>query len=120
MLGLPGLLGQLVQDAIGLARAEIELAKAKAADRIRRSRTAVILLIGALVVAQASIVGLVMGLVMALTPYVGPAGAGAILLAAGLFVAGLLAWIAKRLLFPPAAPVQNATTLEPGVVETGS
>lgn len=113
MLGLPGLIGQLAQDAIALVRAEVELAKSKVADRLRRSRTAIILLVAALVIVQASIVGLVVGLVLALVPLVGAAGAGLVLLVAGLVIAGLLAWAAMRLFStpsnkPPEVPASEA------------
>lgn len=102
MLGLGGLIGQLYEDARTLARAEVRLAKSRALALLRRSRTAILLLAAAACVALASIVALMLGLVLALAPLVGAAFAGLILLVAGLATAGLLAWIAIRLVAGPA------------------
>ena len=96
MLGLPSLIARLWEDALGLARAEIQLLKSRAVDKLRRSRTAIILLAAALVLAFAGIIGLVVGLVLALVPLVGAVLAGVIVLAACLAIAGLLAWLAIR------------------------
>lgn len=104
MLGLGDLIGQLIEDARNLARAEVKLVKSKAFDLLRRSRTALILLLGAACIAFVSLIGLVLGLVLQLAPVVGPAFAGLIVLAIGLLIAGILAWIAVRLLSGPSKP----------------
>lgn len=101
MLGLGGLIGQLIEDARTLARAEVRLLKSKAFALLKRSRNAIVLLVIAACLAFASLVALMLGLVLALVPLVGAALAGVILLVAGLALAGLLAWIAIRLLAGP-------------------
>jgi hypothetical protein len=105
MLGLGGLIGQLVEDARTLAQAEIKLFKSKAFALLRRSRTAILLLLIAACLAFASVVALMLGLVLALAPLVGAALAGVILLVGGLLFAALLGWLAIRLLAgPPRKP----------------
>jgi hypothetical protein len=101
MLGIGGLIGQLVEDLRGLARAEIRLFKSRAFDAIRRYRTAIILLLGASAIVFASLIALLLGFVLALAPMVGAALAGLIVLAGGGVIAALLAWIAIRLLAGP-------------------
>lgn len=110
MLGLGGLIGQLIEDARALARAEIKLFKSKALDLFRRSRAAILLLLIAACLAFASLVALMLGLVLALAPLVGAALAGVILLVAGLALAGLLAWLAIRLIAGPPAKPEPETT----------
>ncbi len=100
-LGLPGLIGQLFEDALALARAEVRLAKSRAYDLLRRSRTALLLLGCALMLVQGAIVALMMGFVLALAPIVGPAWAGLILLATAMVLAGLLGWLAVHHLAGP-------------------
>lgn len=109
MLGLAGLIGQLWEDGRALAHAELRLVKSKAFAVLRRSRTAIILLLVAAILAFASVVALMLGLVLALAPLVGAAFAGLILLAAGLGVAGLLAWMAMRLIAGPEPKSQPET-----------
>jgi hypothetical protein len=96
MHGLPGLIGQLFDDALALAWAEVRLAKSRAYDLLRRSRIALALLAAAFLIALGSIVALMLGLVLALAPLVGAALAGVILLVAGLGISGLLVWLAMR------------------------
>jgi len=98
MQGLPGLIGQLIEDARALARAEVRLAKSRAYALIRRSAMALALFGIAFMIAQAAIVALLLGLVLALVPAVGAVLAGVIILAGGLMIAGLLAWIGARIL----------------------
>ncbi|MGN6123353.1 MAG: phage holin family protein [Sphingomonas oligoaromativorans] len=109
MLGLPGLIGQLFEDALALARAEVRLAKSRAYDVLRRSRTALVLLGCALMLVQGAIVALMLGFVLALAPIVGPAWAGVILLVAALVLAGLLGWAAIHHI---AGPREKAASTE--------
>jgi hypothetical protein len=105
MLGLGALIGQLWDDGRALAHAEARLLKSKAFAILRRSRTAILLLLVAAILAFASVVALMLGLVLALVPFVGAVLAGVILLVGGLAVAGLLSWIAIRLIAgPPPKP----------------
>lgn len=103
--GLSGLFGQLVEDARALARAEVALAKARVVATLRRSRSAALLLLAAACILLASVVALMLGLVLALAPLVGPAWAGLILMVAGVCTAALLGWIAVRLISRPATPI---------------
>jgi hypothetical protein len=96
MLGLGGLISQLIEDARDLVRAEIKLLKSKAFDLLHRSRNAIILLAGALCLIFASLVALMLGFVLALARLVGPAWSGLIVFAVGTLLAGLLGWLAAR------------------------
>jgi len=96
LLGLPGLIGRLVDDLRNLARAEIHLVKARGFDLVRRSRTAIALLICALLLVHGAVVALMIGLVLQLLPIVGAAFAGLIVMAAALVLAGILAYAALR------------------------
>lgn len=108
MLGLGGLISQLWEDGRALVHAEARLLKSKAFAIIRRSRTAIMLLLIAACFVFASVVALMLGLVLALAPLVGAALAGIILMAGGLLLAGLLAWIAIRLIAgPPKAEAET-------------
>lgn len=105
MLGLGGLIGQLIEDARALARAEIDLVKSKGLALLRRSRIAIVLLLIAACLAFASVVAVMLGLVLALAPLVGAALAGVILMIGGLAMAAFLGWLAIRLLAgPPRRP----------------
>jgi hypothetical protein len=108
MQGLPALIGQLFEDALSLAKAEVRLAKARVYDLLRRSRTALVLLMAAFLIVQGAVVALMLALVLTLAPLVGPAFAGLILLAAGLVLAGLLGWLALRQIAGPAEKVPAA------------
>jgi type III secretory pathway component EscS len=101
MLGLADLIAQAIRDGKAAVRAEVDLVKARFADRFRRARTGIILIVIALVIAHAAMIGLVVGLVMGLASLVGATLAGVIVLVVGLLVAGILGWIAASLLSRP-------------------
>jgi hypothetical protein len=101
MRDLPGLVGQLFDDVLALARAEVRLAKSRAYDLLRRSRAALALLAAAFLIALGSIVALMLGLVLALAPLVGATLAGIILLVTGFAVSALLVWLAMRQIGEP-------------------
>lgn len=90
------LLRRLADDVRNVVRAEVRVRKARAYDLLRRSRSAILLLIIALLAVQGAVVALMVGLVLQLTPLVGAAWAGVIVMAAVLLIAGLLAWAALR------------------------
>lgn len=89
---IPGLVSQLMQDGMAVARAEAGLLRAKISRRVAAARAGVILLIAAALVALLSLVGLVVGCVLALATLVGPGFAGLIVLLVGLIIAGILGW----------------------------
>lgn len=95
-LGLPALLRQLIDDARNVARAETRLFKARIFDLVRRSRSAIGLLLVALLAVQGAVVALMVGLVLQLAPLVGAAWSGVIVMVTMMLLAGLLAWIAVR------------------------
>ncbi|HEY0271366.1 MAG TPA: phage holin family protein [Sphingomonas sp.] len=97
-IALPALIARLFQEAQDVGRAEIRLARGKLLVRLRAARNGLILLVAALVIVFAALVGLVVGLVLQLAALVGGALAGVIVLAGGLVIAGLLGLIGGRLL----------------------
>jgi hypothetical protein len=92
------LLGQLVDDGKRYARAEVELAKAKAADKVLPLKPAAILAGLGAVLALSAGSALLVGLIFALTPRLGAFGATAVVVIAAGAVAALLFYFAyKRL-----------------------
>jgi ABC-type antimicrobial peptide transport system permease subunit len=90
------LIGRLVEDGKGFARAEIGYYRALAADKLDQARSGLILAGLALLLAVAAAIALVVGLVFALATLVGPGWATLIVVAATLAIAGLLGWLALR------------------------
>ncbi|MDQ2891596.1 MAG: phage holin family protein [Pseudomonadota bacterium] len=95
------LVGQLVEDTRGLAKAEIELAKARLGERVASYRTAVIFLVVAGVLAFAALIALLVGLIVTLATLVGPGFATAIVVIVVLMLAGVLGLIGKGKLAKP-------------------
>jgi lysozyme family protein len=99
-------IGELVNDLIDhakdYARAEIDLAKAIAADKLGAAAVPAILFALALILALAGVTALALGVVAALAKYIGPLAAGFVGLALFAALAGLAGWYAvervKRLL----------------------
>ena len=90
------LVHQLVEDGKAYARAEAEVAKAMASDKVAAYKLPAILLFTALLVLQAAINALAFGICLWLLPMIGPILAGLVgflIFAAG---AGLPAWVAMR------------------------
>ncbi|WP_448664394.1 phage holin family protein [Sphingomonas sp. CJ20] len=87
------LLGQLVEDGKGLARAELGYYYAIARAKLREVRNSLWLGAVALGLAQAAIIALIVGLVLTLSPLVGPGFATLIVVG----VTGALAALAARL-----------------------
>lgn len=90
------LFGELIEDVEGFVRAELKLQRAKLVARLVESRTAVAMLIVAAILGLATATTLLVGIVMALAPFVGPLGAAAIVAVVGVGVAVLLVSIALR------------------------
>ncbi|MET4896051.1 phage holin family protein [Sphingomonadaceae bacterium jetA1] len=95
---LTSLVSQLVDDGRSLVTAEIDLAKARAADKIGHYKNAAIFFVGAGVLALAALIAFLVGLIITLTPAVGPFGATAIVVIVVLAVAGILAAVGKSYL----------------------
>lgn len=99
------LVGRLVADGKAYARAEVDIYKHKALAWVPPVRTAAILAVVALFLAQAAITTLLVFLGFWLALWLGPLGGGIAAALIGLALAGLLAWIAigKVSTTPPGA-----------------
>ena len=91
---IPSLVGRLIDDGEDFVRAELKLYRARALARLDNARNAIILVVIALSLAQAVIVAALVGALILLRPEVGPGWATAIVVVAGLALAGLLGWLA--------------------------
>jgi hypothetical protein len=94
------LVQQLVGDAREYAVAEVQLAKAKALAQVTRYKNAGVFFAVAGVLALAALVALLVGLILTLTPLVGPGFATLIVIGGSFGLAGILAWIGKGRLTP--------------------
>ena len=90
------LLSRVVADAEHVARAEIEVQKAKVGAKVGEARTALVFLVGAVAIGSLALVAFVVGMLMVLAPLVGPGGATAIVVGSLLLVSGMLGWLAMR------------------------
>lgn len=90
------LIGRLVEDGKGVARAEIDYYRTLVATKVGEARAGLILGIAALVIALCSVTALLVGLILSLTPLIGPALATLIVIVVALALAGLLGWLAYR------------------------
>jgi uncharacterized membrane protein YiaA len=90
------LFSQLVDDGKRYARAEVELYKAKAADKAEPVKWAAIFGGAALTLALSAVTALLVGLILALETLVGPLGATLIVVAVTLAIAGLFGWMAYK------------------------
>lgn len=99
---IPALVSQLLHDGVDLARAEVRLARARLTIKLAEVKVGAIFLAAAALVAFLGLIGLVVGVVMALATLVGPGLAGLIVLVVALLIAGVLGWLgAKRLSAKP-------------------
>lgn len=90
------LFSQLVDDGKRYARAEVALYKAKAADRVLPLKPAAIFAAIGVVLTLSTVTALLVGLILALTPALGPLGATAAVTVAALALAALLFYIAYK------------------------
>ena len=90
------LFSQLVDDGKRYARAEVEFYKAKAADKAQPVRKAAIFGGIAVTLALSAVTALLVGLIMALEPQVGPLAATLIVVLVTFAVAGLLGYLAYK------------------------
>jgi hypothetical protein len=93
---LRDLVARVIDNTKAYLRAEVALQKQRAATWAGRAGPAVGLLIGALLIVQASLTVLVAALGWLVASWLGPAGGFAAAALLGLALAGLLAWIAVR------------------------
>lgn len=90
------LLSKLVDDTDHFVRAEIRLLRAQAMYRIALSRNAAIFALAGLLIGQAALGALLVGLILSLEPLMGPFLATIVVLVASLAVAGILLLIAVK------------------------
>lgn len=92
------LVGRLIDDGKGYARAELGLAKAKAEARADTLKRPALLLAAAFLFLQAAVVVLCIAIADGLGTLIGPFGGGLVAALVALGIAGGLALYAKRLL----------------------
>ena len=97
---LSALVGDLVEDTRGLARAEIALLKAKVGERVAVYKVAAAFFAIAGVLVLAALVALLVGLIVSLAPLIGPGLATAAVVITVLVIAAMLAMIGKAKLAP--------------------
>lgn len=94
--GVGALISRAVAEGRDYASAEIGYWRALLADRFADVRGTVILGVAALLVINAAVIALILGLLLVLSPLIGPGGATAIVVIVALAVAGLLGWMAMK------------------------
>lgn len=90
---VPDLFARLIADAREWLKAEIALIKCRGEALVESLRTAVILIVSAVMLATVALFALAIGLILALATFVGPAWATAIVVVSLLLLAGLCGWL---------------------------
>ena len=98
--GIADLVTQLVEDARGLASAEVAVVKARVGERVNAYKSAVVFFAIAGVLALAALIAALVGAVMTLATLIGPGLATLAVVIAVLAVAGILALVGKSRLAP--------------------
>lgn len=106
--GIGTLVGRVVEDTRALVGAELNLYKAKAAERAGAYRSAAIFFAAAGVLALGAFIALLVGLILTLATLVGPGYATAIVTVVVLVLAGVLGLIGKSRLAPPQLPGETS------------
>ncbi|WP_159713072.1 phage holin family protein [Sphingomonas sp. AX6] len=91
--GIGTLIGRLVKDGKGYARAEICYAKALAGERMRAAKSGIVFLVAGLVLLHGALIALFVGLVLSLATWVGPFWSMLIVVAVASIIGGVLAKI---------------------------
>jgi hypothetical protein len=91
---ITSLVSRLIDDGENFVRAEVKLYRARLFSRLDEARNAILLGIGALVLAQAVLVAALVGLLMTLRWIVGPGWATLIVVGGGVLVTAIMAWSA--------------------------
>ncbi len=93
------LIGRLVEDGKGFARAEIGYYRTLATSKLGEAKGGLIFGAAALVIALSAVTALLVGLILSLATLVGPGLATLIVILTALALSGLLGWLAyKRIL----------------------
>ncbi|WP_040601724.1 phage holin family protein [Sphingomonas echinoides] len=93
---LAALLSRVVSDAEQVARAEIELQKAKVVAKIDDARNAILLLVAAIAIASVALTALVLGVLLVLAQLIGPLAATAAMVGSLVALSALLGWFSMR------------------------
>lgn len=99
--GIAALAGRAVEETRGLVSSEIELYKARFAERAAAYKSAVVFFAIAGVLALAALIALLVGLILSLATLIGPGLATLAVVGVVLVIAGVLGWIGTRKLAPP-------------------
>jgi len=100
--GIGALVSQLVDDARGLASAEVALVKARIGERTSAYKNAAIFFVIAGTLGLAALIALLVGLILSLATLIGPGLATAAVVIGTLAIAAVLAIIGKGRLSPGA------------------
>lgn len=92
--GIGGLIVRLVEDGKAYVGAEIGLYRALMAERARDAGFAAGFALAAVLIAQAAMFALLVGLMLVLAPMIGRGWATVVVVFAALALAGLLGWLA--------------------------
>lgn len=95
--GVGALISRLVEDAKAFVRAEIAVYRAQALKIVDDYRTAAILCVVALMMANAAIVALLVGIIMSIARALGPIWATAITVGGTFVLCGVLLWVASSI-----------------------
>lgn len=90
------LLGRLVEDGKGFARAELSYYRTLGTGKLAEAKAPAIFGAAALVIALSAVTALLVGLILTLATLVGPGLATLIVILATLALAGLLGWLAYQ------------------------
>lgn len=90
---IPALVTQLIDDGKQFARSELNFYRTLVMSRVGEARNGIILVVAALSLIHAVLVAALVGLVLVLTPLIGPGGATATVVLLGLALTGLLGWL---------------------------
>lgn len=89
------LLSRLVSDVKAVAATEVALYRAKSASWLGQAKMIAIFGVAALILANAAIIALLVGLILTIQTLVGPGWATVIVVLGTLVIAGLLGWLAS-------------------------
>ncbi|GAA0671400.1 fatty acid desaturase [Sphingomonas insulae] len=98
--GIGALVSQFVEDARGLASAEVALVKARIGERASAYKNAAVFFVVAGVLALAALIALLVGLILSLATVIGPWLATAAVVVGTLAIAAVLAIVGKGRLAP--------------------
>jgi hypothetical protein len=99
--GVPELVGRLVDDTRGLVSAEVELYKAKVAERVTAYKAAAVLFAIAGVLGLVGLIALLVGLIMTLATLIGPGLATLVVVGVVFAAAAVLGLMGRSKLAPP-------------------